>query len=180
MKQKRGNDERFDRYRKLGALGALGTALLLTALLAGSAWAGEGHKCTADTQTCLNMMARNLKGKGWVGVELEQDEESGRMRVTSVVPDSPAEHAGMQAGDVLLAMDGLQLTEENKEKTYAAMKAMSPGHQVHYTVDRPGCCHKKGGEVELDVVLGEIPDRLVAEWLGRHMLDHAVIEIARE
>lgn len=155
-------------------------ALLAVAVLGGIAVAGEGHKCTADTQACLNMMAQNLKSKGWVGIELDQDEESGKMTITAVVPESPASSAGLQEGDVLLAMNGIQLIEENKEKTYAAMKAMVPGKQVNYTVDRKGCCHKKGGETEVAVTLGEIPDKLMAEWLGRHMLDHAVIEIAQE
>lgn len=154
-------------------------ALLAAGLLTGIAFAGEG-KCSADTQTCLNMMAQNLKNKGWVGIELDQDEESGKMTVTRVVPESPAEAAGMQKGDVLLAMNGIELSEENKDKTYAAMKKMKPGKQVTYTVDRAGCCHKKGGEAQVAVTLGEIPDTLMAEWLGRHMLDHAVIEVAQE
>ena len=33
---------------------------------------------------------------------------------------------------------------------------------------------------EIDVTLGEIPETVLAKWIGRHMLEHASIEIAQK
>ena len=111
-------------------------ALSIGLVAAGVAVAGDGHKCSMDTQACLNAMAAKLQTKGWVGVELDQNEETGKMSITRVIPDSPASHSGLQEGDVLLAMNGIEFSEENKDKTYEARKAMTPGKTVTYRVDR--------------------------------------------
>ena len=153
----------------------LGT-LVIAVLVAGSAFAGEG-KCSADTQTCLNKMASNIKAKGWVGVELDHNDD-GQMIVAFVEPEIPAMAAGIQEGDILLAFQGIALKEENNEKLAMAKQSMKPGKEVTYTVERSGCCHKAGGTKEVNVTLAEIPDAVLAKWVGGHMLDHAVIEVA--
>ena len=33
--------------------------------------------------------------------------------------------------------------------------------------------------VENDVTLGEIPDAVLAKWIGSHMLSHATVDIAQ-
>ncbi len=45
-----------------------------------------------------------------LGIVVEMDEESQRIAVVSVLPDTPAQRAGMQPGDVILSIDG-QSTE---------------------------------------------------------------------
>ena len=67
------------------------------------AFAGGDHgKCKYSTQDCLDHMAIKMKSSGWVGVELDTDLAQG-YAVTKVFPGSPAEAAGIQAGDVLVA-----------------------------------------------------------------------------
>jgi hypothetical protein len=152
--------------------------LAVAVALSGVLFAGEGHnKCTEDTQTCLNMMAAKLKNLAWTGIEMDQDEETGKLTVTKVIPDSPAMEAGFQEGDVLMALNGIEYGED-KEKMYEARKTLQIGDEVVYTVGREGCCHKKGGDTELTVTLGELPDDVMTAWVGNHMLDHAVIEVA--
>ena len=63
--------------------------LVMGLALASPLFAGEQEKCSADTQTCLNKMASNLKSRGWVGIELDHNED-GQLTVTFVEPDSPA------------------------------------------------------------------------------------------
>ena len=71
------------------------TSLLLSLIavvaLAVPAFAGEGHKCTAPTQECLNKMSAKLKTHGWVGIEMDKSKKGGAMAVTRVVPGSSAE-----------------------------------------------------------------------------------------
>jgi len=134
--------------------------------------ASNSHGCTADTQFCLNQMATKLKNKGWVGIELDVDETSGAMTVTRVENGSPAAAAGMHEGDVLVALNGIRLDSGDKEKLHAAKSQMKVGSSVHYTVERDGYTKN------LDLTLAAIPDDVMAEWVGRHMLDHATIEVA--
>jgi len=152
--------------------------LALGVVLATPTIAGDGYeKCTADTQTCLNMMVSNLKDRGWVGIEME--EEDGKLTILRVEDDSPAAESGLRQGDVLLAMNGIAFSEENHDRLYEAKKNMAVGKTVTYSVDRQGCCHIKGGKSEVEVTLANIPDEIIAKWVGQHMMDHAAIELAK-
>ncbi|MCP3981542.1 MAG: PDZ domain-containing protein [bacterium] len=133
----------------------------------------EHEKCSADAVVCLNKMASKLQNRGWVGIEMEQT-DGGELEILGVEPDSPAERAGLRKGDVLVAMNGIDYAEENKERMHEAYNAMTPGRTVTYTVDR------KGKNREIDVELGRIPEAVVAKWIGNHMLQgHAEVEIAQ-
>jgi len=123
------------------------------------------HKCKASAQDCLNGMAAQFRDRGWVGIELDMNEETGVMSVTKVEPRSPAYDAGFTEGDVLVALNGVRLDEANKEKVYAAKEKMTAGTTVTYTVARDG--QKK----DLDVTLGQIPEAVLAKWIGRHMIE---------
>jgi S1-C subfamily serine protease len=155
------------------------TSLLLSLIavvaLAVPAMAGKGHTCTAPTQECLNKMAAKLKNHGWAGIELDKNKKGGTMQVTRVVPGSPAEKAGFREGDQLVALNGIELNNDmNKEALHAAKKQMKPGKKVTYTVDR------KGSTVDLEVVLAKVPEDVLAQWVGNHMLQHAeVTEVAQ-
>ena len=67
--------------------------------------AGEGHKCTASTQDCLNKMANSMNNRGWVGLEIDNDGGMDKMVVTKVVEGSPAEAAGFRTGVALPESD---------------------------------------------------------------------------
>ena len=134
--------------------------------------ASHSHDCTADTQFCLNKMATKLKNKGWVGIELDVDESNGAMTVARVVDGSPALTAGMREGDLLLAVNGIRFDSEDKEKLHEAKSQMKIGSTVTYPVKRDD--HKK----KIDVTLGAVPEDVMAQWVGQHMLGHATIELA--
>lgn len=152
----------------LAVLAVLGTGL---ALAGGSdcgqaaATTASNHKCEAPAQECLDQMASYFRDRGWVGIEMDIDEETGAMAVTRVEPDSPAEASGFREGDVLVALNGVRLDDENKEKVIAAKEKMTIGTTVTYTVER------KGKQKDLTVTLGQIPESVLAAWVGRHMLE---------
>jgi len=145
------------------------------ALLVGATFtwllAGEPvKKCTYSTQECLNHMAESMKASGWIGIEYDIDEKTGESSVIRVIPGSPAEKAGMQAGDVLLVMGGIEISEKNHEAIMKARKEWKPGKTVTYTIKRDG------SRLQISVVLGEWPADLLARYIGEHMLEHAEAE----
>jgi S1-C subfamily serine protease len=130
-----------------------------------TAVAKDKHKCEASTQECLDQMAAHFRERGWVGIELNIDEATGAMGVTKVEPNSPAEAAGFHTGDVLVALNGVRLDDENKEKVAGAKEKMMIGATVTYTVER------KGKPKDLTVTLAQIPESVLAAWIGRHLLE---------
>ena len=137
------------------------------------ALAGYYAKCTLSTQECLDMMAAKLHNKGWIGLEI--DDASGKMAITKVLAGSPAEAAGLQAGDVLFAVSGVEYSEANTEKLTKIRETMTPGKAFTFTI-------VKGGEEKTDVALtlAKLPDEVLTQWLGKHMLEHATLAQASE
>ncbi len=147
-------------------------AAVMIMVMAGPATAGEGGKCSASTQDCLNHMAKNLENRGWVGIEMDDEGGVDKMVVTRVVEDSPAEKAGFRKGDVMVAVNGVAFAEDNEKKLKDVKYSMKPGADFTYTVAR------HGKKVDLNVELGSIPENVRAEWIGNHMMDHADLKMA--
>lgn len=145
----------------------------LSLILTGSALAGDYHeKCTEGTQACLNQLAAKIQKKAWLGVELEKAEEAG-YTITKVIADSPAEAAGFRAGDVLVALNGITIAEENHEALKKAKMSLEPGSTASYTVKR------QGAKQQLAVTLSHVPATVMAEWIGEHMVEHHAVIAAK-
>lgn len=130
--------------------------------------AGEkGYKCTASTQDCLNEMAKKMKSSGWIGVDLDKDKYPAELVVTHVFAGSPAEAAGIQPGDILYALDGVRIAEENKQALKKVRSEWKPGQQVTYTIKRSGV------EKKIALTLAPMPADIIARVIGEHMLEHA-------
>ena len=80
------------------------------------AMAGDANKCSASTQDCLNHMAKNLNNRGWVGIEMDDKGGAGMMIVTKVIDGSPAQKAGFEVGDALVAVNGVAFSDENEKQ----------------------------------------------------------------
>ena len=119
------------------------------------------------------MMSGKLKSSGWVGLEYEPGPLSGiGYQVMRVVPGSPAEKAGIQAGDVLYALNGVKLGSDNQDALAKTRKEWKPGQSVTYTVKRAGA------DREITLTLAPMPADVMAKWIGEHMLEHAQMERA--
>lgn len=148
-------------------------AASLAAVMAFAAHAGDKYSCKAEAQACLNEMTAKLKTRGWVGIEMDQDEKTKAISVTRVVEDSPAKAAGLQAGDVLVAVNGIKFGEENEAELKKAKETMVPGATVKYTISR------SGKEMLVAVKLGELPPAVLHQWIGQHMMEHhAKVQVA--
>ena len=153
----------------MSKLKAMASAALVLAAALTSLPAGEPgkKKCPYSTQECLNHMAESMKASGWIGIEYDMDEKTGLSSVIRVIPGSPAEKAGLQAGDVLASVGGIEISEKNYEALAKARKEWKPGRTVTYTIKRGG------STLQVPVVLGEWPADLLARYIGEHMLEHA-------
>ncbi len=132
-------------------------ALALTLALTPMAFAG-GENCAHKTAAAHKEKAAHLAAKGWLGLKTEKD-ASGAYRVASVKPGSPAAEAGFRAGDVLVAMNGVALTDANKDALKKAKASLGVGKQVSYTVRRDGA------EQTLAATLAPVPQEVLAEWI---------------
>ena len=70
--------------------------------------------------------------------------------ILEVIPDSPAEKAGLEAGDIIEAINGQEV--ENSQEIIEAITGMEPGEEISITVER------EGESIELNATLGEHPE----------------------
>jgi len=84
----------------------------------------------------------------WLGVMF--DGHNGTTRVQSVVGGGPAEHAGLQAGDVITKLDTQPVAKAVDVVT--RVRGEKPGTKLHLSVQRGG------KEMPLDVTLEKRPD----------------------
>jgi S1-C subfamily serine protease len=135
---------------------------------AGVALAGHG-KCAKSSQECAALMKEKFQTKGWSGIEKEHNED-GTLTVLSVVPNGPADKAGLKAGDVLVSINGVTLSKENEAKLQEMKQsAFKIGESVSYGV-------RRGQEtLSARVTLERIPEAALAAMIDRHAKEeHAV------
>jgi serine protease Do len=107
--------------------------------------------------------------RGWLGVQVQAIDEdlAASMKlsdtkgalVSNVSPGSPAEEAGLKAGDVVRAIDGKAI--ETSSDLSSRIAAMGPGTSVTLDVLRDG------GPKTVHVKLGTFPDQQAAEAKGQ-------------
>lgn len=71
------------------------------------------------------------------GVGLDVTLADGRVKVVSPLAGAPAERAGILSGDVVVAVDGVEVTKDNAETTVNRMRGQ-PGTDVSVAVEREG------------------------------------------
>ncbi|MBL8056087.1 MAG: PDZ domain-containing protein [Anaerolineales bacterium] len=132
-----------------------------------------------DARLTLTAAVTERDGLGFLGVSTCAGAVSGGMLTVAaepagtmlfaVVPGSPAEKAGLRAGDEILAVDG---QEPTGEQTLADLiGAHQPGDSVTLQVARPGeAAH------EVTVTLGEDPDQAGHAYLGVHFFPGLRVE----
>ena len=72
---------------------------------------------------------------GGIGVMIEPDSATQRVRVSYVVPSTPAERAGLQVGDVVMLVDGVSTKGLGVEAVSSRLRG-KPGTVVNVTVAR--------------------------------------------
>ena len=148
-------------------LGIVAGSLLAAACVSQALAGGYEKRCTAPVQECLDHMSTVLKNSGWVGSEFEPGTgPDGGYYVTRVVPESPAQKAGLQPGDILTALNGVRLIKANDVALSKVRKEWKPGQAVTYTVKR------QGQDRDITLTLAPMPVDVMAKWIGDHMMEH--------
>jgi S1-C subfamily serine protease len=98
---------------------------------------------------------------------------AGGAMIADVVDDSPADEAGLEAGDILLAVDGQELGDELSLAD--AIRGHQPGDRVTLTV----WSSTDEGEREVRVELGEHPDDEGVAYLGVTYLHASASRMSR-
>ncbi len=121
----------------------------------------------------MNSLISNGKViRGWLGVSIQDvddkianamglDEPRGVL-VGDVVPDSPADDAGMEAGDVIIGLNGSEI--KNSSQLRNKIAATAPGTRVQLKIIRDG------RRQELTIKLGELPDE-IAQSSGKQSIE---------
>lgn len=91
-----------------------------------------------------------VRDSGFLGVGLTERVDGGQGAiVTDISPDSPADDAGLQVGDVVVEVDGAAV--DGTGGVIGAIRGHQPGDDVQVTVERDG------STVTVDVTLAERP-----------------------
>lgn len=121
-------------------------------------------KCSADTQTCLNKMTSKMSQMSWDGIYVEGIAAGEQVVVKNVVEDSPGAKAGIQAGDVLVAMNGKKLADLDPKAFNKTMAAVKIGEEVTYKV-------KRGQEwLKVSLAMTAMPKKEAATQVGWHLM----------
>jgi C-terminal processing protease CtpA/Prc len=114
--------------------------------------------------------AARLAASGWVGVELLCREQGQPYKVSMVIPDTPADKAGLRPGDVLVAMNGIAIPDCSQDTLGKINRDAKPGQSVTYTIKRDGV------DREIALTLEPICADVLAKYLGERARDRATAE----
>jgi len=88
------------------------------------------------------------KGSGYLGAYVEETKDG--IKVMDVRPASPADEAGLQVGDVILAVNDRKIG--SRDELLQRLWQRKPGQRVRFSLKRDG------QDLEIEAVLGRNPD----------------------
>jgi len=104
----------------------------------------DPHSSYFDPKTFSDMQVKTSGSYGGIGLVISADQ--GIVKVVSPIDDTPASHAGIKAGDTILAIDGRGLQGLSLDKVQDLLRGRS-GTKVHLTLMR--AAGQKSLEVDL-------------------------------
>lgn len=130
---------------------------------------GQGIGFAVPSRLAEDIIAELQKNKqvlrGWIGVTMQNIDEdtakalgrsadSGAL-VSSVLPNSPAEHSGLQSGDIIISMNGEKVTNSDDLLRIVASMRPTEKSDVHFLRD--------GKKQRVQITLGERGKELASQ-----------------
>ncbi len=157
----------FDAYIDRGSSGGplvnmAGEVIGVNTAISGQVWQGAGYAVPAFMAHSIveQLINNQVVRRGFLGVTPNNVDASYAdqvglsrpygARVSRVTPDSPAKKAGLQRGDIILAMDGEEISR--KEELIARITSTPPGTSVKFKIWRDGA------PMSIRVKIGELGD----------------------
>ncbi|TXD97724.1 PDZ domain-containing protein [Psychrobacter frigidicola] len=99
---------------------------------------------TALVEQVMNALIKDGRvSRGWLGIEIQSQmrdptvlETSTGVEVLKVIPQGSAAKSGLKVGDVILSIDGVEMTDDNTLVQYVARKP--PNTELHAQILRNG------------------------------------------
>jgi S1-C subfamily serine protease len=130
------------------AVAALALAISVPALAGGANCSGKSSSASSASYSA------------WSGAWLERS-ATGTVTVAEVAKGSPASKAGLKPGDVVLAVNGYNLSDSESRAMCASKASCTVGSTVAYTVSRAGSTK------ELKLKLAKMPASATDRYAGR-------------
>jgi len=96
---------------------------------------GDPYTVYLDKQQFEDLLTQTRGSYGGVGIVV--GEKEGKLTVIAPIEDSPAEKAGIKAGDIILKVDGKEISAKELEKAVSMMRGKE-GTKVVLTIFREG------------------------------------------
>jgi S1-C subfamily serine protease len=141
----------FDAYIDRGSSGGplvnmAGEVVGINTAISGQVWQGAGYAVPSQMARSIvkQLITNQSVSRGYLGVQ-SKDVSSNYAtqvglsrpygaRVTKVIEDSPADQAGLRRGDILLAVDGKEISTHDELR--ARISTTAPGRSVEFKVWR--------------------------------------------
>lgn len=99
---------------------------------------------TALVEQVMNALIKDGRvSRGWLGIEIQSQmrdptrlESSTGVEILNVIPQGSAAKSGLKVGDIILSIDGVEMTDDNTLVQYVARKP--PNTELHAQVLRGG------------------------------------------
>jgi carboxyl-terminal processing protease len=147
---------------------------LLESALEGMLQHLDAHSTYINTNE-WNQFRRQIEGRfGGIGIQIDVNDETGRLRVVAPMVGTPAYEAGILAGDQILEIDGQSTEGMNRDKAIEALQGR-PGTEVKLTVLHEGS--EKAETIAVNRAFIDLPsvlgDRRKSNQQWDFMLDKA-------
>jgi len=113
----------------------LDESMLLDEAIAGMMKRLDPHSSFLNRDALSDLTEQTTGRFGGIGVELGYSGD--RIAVVAPIDDSPAARAGVEAGDVLLELDGKSIADMSMEEVVGQLRG-EPGSNVEVSIERPG------------------------------------------
>ncbi len=141
---------------------------IATAIVAGGSGIGFAIPSNMARRIYTELLAKGKISRGWLGIAIQPltpelaksfgAKESKGVLISDVVPDSPAAKGGLQAGDIVLELNGKKMESPGDLQRAVGFAAPGTGAKLKVWRDQ--------GERTLELKIGEAPDEREAKAPG--------------